>query len=71
MWSDDLPPVDVVACEKIDVAFPGVNVSGEGEPVKLVVGSSEDNVPSVSFALIECFKLSDRNVISHELSSLV
>ena len=52
MWSDDLPPVDVVACEKIDVALPGVNVGGEGEPVKSVVGSSEDYVPSVSLTFI-------------------
>ena len=71
MWSDDLPPVDVVACEKIDVAFPGVNVGGEGEPVKLVVGSSEDNVPSVSFALIEFLKLSNGGAIGHELGSLL
>ena len=70
MWSDDLPPVDVVASEKIDVALPGVNVGGEGEPVKSVVGSSEDYVPSVSFALIECLKFSDGGVISHELGSL-
>ena len=70
VWSDDLPPVDVVSCEKIDVAFPGVKVGGEGEPVKLVVGSSEDNVPSVSFTLIEFPKLSDGGSISHELGSL-
>ena len=70
VWSDDLPPEDVIACEKIDVALPGVNVGGEGEPVKLVVGSSEDNVPSVSFALIEFPKLSDGGAISHELGSL-
>ena len=70
VWSDDLPPVDVIACEKIDVALPGVNVGGEGEPVKSVVGSSEDYVPSVSLALIECLKLSDGGVISHELGSL-
>ena len=71
MWSDYLPPEDVIAREKIDVALPGVNVSGEGEPVKSVVGSSEDYVPSVSLALIECLKLSDGGVISHELGSLV
>ena len=59
MWSDDLPPEDVIACEKIDVALPGVNVGGEGEPVKSVIGSSEDYVPSVSLALIEFLKLSD------------
>ena len=70
VWSDYLPPEDVIAREKIDVALPGVNVGGEGEPVKSVIGSSEDYVPSVSLALVECFKLSDRNVISHELSSL-
>ena len=52
MWSDDLPPVDVVASEKIDVALPGVNVCGEGEPVKSVIGSSEDYIPSVSFAFV-------------------
>ena len=70
MWSDDLPPVDVVACEKIDVALPGVNVGGEGEPVKSVIGSSEDYIPSVSLALIEFLKLSDGGAISHELGSL-
>ena len=70
VWSDDLPSDDVVVCQKIDVPFAGVSVSGEGEPVESVEGSSEDYVPSVSFALVECFKLSDRNVISHELSSL-
>ena len=70
VWSDDLPPEDVIACEKIDVALPGVGVGGEGEPVEPVVGSSEDYVPSVSLALIECLKLSDGDVISHELSSL-
>ena len=67
---DDLPSDDVIVCQKIDVSFAGVSVSGEGEPVESVERSSEDYVPSVSFALIECFKLSDRNVISHELSSL-
>ena len=71
MWSDYLPPEDVIAREKIDVALPGVNVGGEGEPVKSVVGSSEDYIPSVSFALIECLKFSDGGVISHELGSLV
>ena len=71
VWSDDLPPEDVIACEKIDVALPGVGVGGEGEPVEPVVGSSEDYVPSVSLALIECLKLSDGGVISHELGSLV
>ena len=70
VWSDDLPSDDVIVCQKIDVAFSGV-VSGEGDSVKSVEGSSEDYIPSVSFALVECFKLSDRNVISHELSSLV
>ena len=70
MWSNYLPPQDVIACEKIDVALPGVNVGGEGEPVKSVVGSSEDYVPSVSLALIECLKFSDGGVISHELGSL-
>ena len=71
VWSNYLPPQDVIACEKIDVALPGVNVVGEGEPVKSVVGSNEDYVPSVSLALIECLKLSDGGVISHELGSLV
>ena len=70
VWSDDLPSVDVVACEKIDVALPGVNVGGEGEPVKSVIGSSEDYVPPVSFAFIEFLKLSDGGAISHELGSL-
>ena len=70
VWSDDLPPEDVITCEKIDVALPGVGVGGEGEPVESVEGSSEDYVPSVSLALIECLKLSDGDVISHELSSL-
>ena len=70
VWRDDLPPDDVIACEKIDVALPGVGVGGEGEPVKSVIGSSEDYVPSVSFALIELPKLSDGDVISHELGSL-
>ena len=71
MWSDDLPPVDVVASEKIDVALPGVNVGGEGEPVKAVIGSSEDYIPSVSFALIEFLKLSNGGAIGHELGSLL
>ena len=71
VWSDDLPPEDVIASEKIDVALSGVGVGGEGEPVELVVGSSEDDVPSVSLALIECLKLSDGGVINHELGSLV
>ena len=70
VWSDDLPPEDVIACEKIDVPLAGEGVGGEGEPVKPVVGSSEDYIPSVSLALIECLKLSDGDVISHELSSL-
>ena len=35
VWGDDLPSDDVVACQKVDVAFSGV-VSGEGDPVKLV-----------------------------------
>ena len=71
MWSDDLPPEDVIACEKIDVALPGVNVGGEGEPVKSVIGSSEDYIPSVSFALIEFLKLSNGGAIGHELGSLL
>ena len=71
VWSDDLPPEDVIACEKIDVPLAGEGVGGEGEPVKPVVGSSEDYVPSVSLALIECLKLSDGGVINHELGSLV
>ena len=71
MWSDDLPPVDVVASEEIDVALPGVNVCGEGEPVKSVIGSSEDYIPSVSFALIEFLKLSNGGAIGHELGSLL
>ena len=70
VWGDDLPSDDVIVCQKIDVAFAGVSVSGEGEPVESVEGSSEDYVPSVSLALIECLKLSDGDVISHELSSL-
>ena len=71
VWSDNLPSDDVIVRQKIDVPFSGVSVSGEGEPVKSVVGSSEDYVPSVSLALIECLKLSDGGVISHELGSLV
>ena len=71
VWGDDLPSDDVIVCQKIDVAFAGVSVSGEGEPVESVEGSSEDYVPSVSLALIECLKLSDGGVISHELGSLV
>ena len=70
MWGDDLPSDDVIVCQKIDVPFAGVSVSGEGESVESVEGSSEDYVPSVSLALIECLKLSDGDVISHELSSL-
>ena len=70
VWSDDLPPDDVIVCEKIDVALPGVGVGGEGEPVEPVEGSSEDYIPSVSLALIECLQLSDGDVVSHELSSL-
>ena len=35
VWGDDLPSDDVVACQKVDVAFSGV-VSGEGDPVKSV-----------------------------------
>ena len=69
VWGDDLPSDDVIVRQKVDVAFAGV-VSGEGDSVKSVEGSSEDYVPTVSLALVECFKLSDRNVISHELSSL-
>ena len=71
VWGDDLPSDDVIVCQKIDVSFAGVSVSGEGEPVESVEGSSEDYVPSVSLALIECLKLSDGGVISHELGSLV
>ena len=71
MWGDDLPSVDVVASEEIDVALPGVNVCGEGEPVKSVIGSSEDYIPSVSFALIEFLKLSNGGAIGHELGSLL
>ena len=71
VWSDDLPPEAVIACEKIDVALPGVNVGGEGEPVKSVIGSSEDYIPSVSFALIEFLKLSNGGAIGHELGSLL
>ena len=70
VWSDNLPSEDVIVRQKIDVTFSGVGVSGEGEPVESVEGSSEDYVPSVSLALIECLKLSDGNVISHELSSM-
>ena len=70
VWSDDLPPEDVIACEKIDVALPGVNVGGEGEPVKSVIGSSEDYVPPVRFAFTEFVKFSDGGAISHELGSL-
>ena len=69
VWGDDLPSDDVIVCQKVDVAFAGA-VSGEGDSVKSVEVSGEDYIPSVSFALVECFKLSDRNVISHELSSL-
>ena len=71
VWSDYLPPEDVIAREKIDVALPGVNVGGEGEPVKSVIGSSEDYIPSVSFALIEFLKLSNGGAIGHELGSLL
>ena len=70
IWGDELPSDDVIVCQKIDVAFSGVSVSGEGEPVESVEGSSEDYVPSVSLALIECLQLSDGDVVSHELSSL-
>ena len=69
VWGDDLPSDDVIVCQKVDVAFAGA-VSGEGDSVKSVEGSSEDYVPSVSFALIERPKLSDGDVISHELSSM-
>ena len=71
VWSDYLPPEDVIAREKIDVALPGVNVGGEGEPIKSVIGSSEDYIPSVSFALIEFLKLSNGGAIGHELGSLL
>ena len=70
VWSDDLPSEDVIVRQKIDVTFSGVGVSGDGEPVESVEGSSEDYVPSVSLALIECLQLSDGDVVSHELSSL-
>ena len=70
VWSDNLPSEDVIVRQKIDVPFSGMSVSGEGEPVESVEGSSEDHVPSVSLALIECLKLCDGDVISHELSSL-
>ena len=70
VWGDDLPSDDVIVCKKIDVALPGVSVGGDGEPVELVERSSEDYVPSVSLALIERVKLSDGDVIGHELSSL-
>ena len=66
---DNLPSDDVIFCQEIDEAFAGA-VSGEGDPFKSVEGSGEDYVPSVSLALIECFKLSDRDIISHELSSM-
>ena len=66
---DNLPSDDVIACQKIDVAVSGV-VSGEGDPFKSVERSGEDYIPSVGFALIECVKLSDCDVIRHELSSL-
>ena len=70
VWSDNLPSDDVIVRQKIDVPFSGVSVSGEGEPVESVEGSSEDYVPSVSLALIEFLKLSDGGAISHELGSL-
>ena len=70
VWGDDLPSDDVIVCQKIDVPFAGVSVSGEGEPVESAERSSEDYVPSVSLALIEHVKLSDGDVIGHELSSL-
>ena len=70
VWSDDLPSDDVIVRQKIDVPFTGVSVSGEGEPVESAERSSEDYVPSVSFALIEFPKLSDGDVVSHELGSL-
>ena len=70
VWSDDFPSDDVIVRQKIDVPFTGVSVSGEGEPVESAERSSEDYVPSVSFALIEFPKLSDGDVVSHELGSL-
>ena len=70
VWSDDFPSDDVIVRQKIDVPFTRVSVSGEGEPVESAERSSEDYVPSVSFALIELPKLSDDDVISHELGSL-
>ena len=69
IWGDELPSDDVIVCQKIDVAFSGA-VSGEGDSVKAVEGSSEDYIPSVSFTLIECVQLSDCYGICHELSSL-
>ena len=71
VWGDDLPSDDVIVCQKIDVASAGVSVSGEGEPVESVEGSSEDYVPSVSLALIEFLKLSNGGAIGHELGSLL
>ena len=71
VWGDDLPSDDVIVCEKIDVGLSGVGVGGEGEPVKSVIGSSEDYIPSVSFALIEFLKLSNGGAIGHELGSLL
>ena len=70
VWSDNLPSEDVIVRQKIDGTFSGVGVSGDGEPVESVEGSSEDYVPSVSLTLIECLQLRDGDVVSHELSSL-
>ena len=70
VWSDDFPSDDVIVRQKIDEPFTRVSVSGEGELVESAERRSEDYVPSVSFALIQLPKLSDDDVISHELGSL-
>ena len=66
---DYLPSDDVIACQKVDVAVARL-VCREGDPFKAVERSGEDHIPPVRFALIECAKLSDSDVIGHELSSL-
>ena len=66
---DNLPSDDVIFCQEIDEAFAGA-VSGEGDPFKSVGRSREDNIPPVSLTLIECVKLSDRDIIGHELSCM-
>ena len=66
---DYLPSDDVIACQKVDVAVARL-VCREGDPFKAVERSGEDHIPPVRFALIECAKLSDCDVISHELSSM-